>query len=76
MTTRTITIEFYDKGTFNVIQDGKETDELAWDEMLGTVAQLTHPKIGKSHYPMMTREEWQERERILFSSNHQEKKDV
>lgn len=36
---------------------------LAWDEMLGQIVALTHPSIGKPHYPMLTDAQAAERER-------------
>lgn len=54
---RTITIEFADGKGFTVREGERYCDYLAWDEMLGTIAQLTHSKIGTSHYSMNTAEE-------------------
>jgi hypothetical protein len=32
--------------------------KMTWEEMLGQVAELTHPKIDKARFRMMTDEEW------------------
>ena len=42
---------------FLVVKDGKMADALAFDEMLGQVIDLLHPKLGVGHYPMLTRDE-------------------
>lgn len=64
-----ITITFggvpeYPRG-FDVEQDGKVCNGLAWDEMLGQVITLTlQAQAGGRAYPMKTPEEWQaERDR-------------
>ena len=36
-------------------------DELTWDEMLGIIAEITHPKINASRYLMFTADEWAKR---------------
>lgn len=43
---------------FEVLQGGLSSGPLTWDEMLGQVAELTHPKLGIAHYPMKTSREW------------------
>lgn len=50
---------------FDVEQDGKVCDGLAWDEMLGHVTTLTlQAQPGGRAYPMKTPAEWQaERDR-------------
>lgn len=60
---RTITIIVKDSGGFDVFEGERYCDHLCWDEMLGTIVELTHPSIGKSHYPMLLPEEhmaWRE----------------
>lgn len=42
---------------FRVVQAGRMADGLAFDEMLGQVVNLLHPKLGTPRYPMLTREE-------------------
>jgi hypothetical protein len=62
---RTITITI-DDGKIEVAEDGKTTGQLAWDEMLGQIAELTHPAIvERAHYPMLTPEEWEQRAKRL-----------
>jgi hypothetical protein len=51
--TRTITIVCHERGCFDVQEGEKVCDGLAWDEMLGTIAELTHPKIGSGRYWMV-----------------------
>lgn len=41
-----------------VTEDGKRCDGLAWDELIGQVVSLTHPKIGQPQYRMQTAEQW------------------
>lgn len=50
---------------FDVEQDGKVCNGLAWDEMLGQVVTLTlQAQPGGRAYPMKTPDEWQaERDR-------------
>jgi len=54
---RRITITFDTGRGFTVSESGRHADRMAWDEMLGQVAALTHPKLGTAHYPMLTPEE-------------------
>lgn len=55
---RTITIEIYEGGYLDVREGDRFCNGLTWDEVLGTVAELTHPKIGQARYRMQTAEEW------------------
>ncbi|HBD37097.1 MULTISPECIES: hypothetical protein [unclassified Cupriavidus] len=42
-----------------VLPDGRRCDGLCWDEMLGQVARLTHPKlVSETGYAMRTPEQW------------------
>ena len=64
--TRVILIEIHGDGTgggYTVHEGDRFCDRLAWDEMLGTVAELTHPSIGKARYRMETAEQHAERQR-------------
>ena len=54
---RTITIEIDDQG-YTVRESDRYHDGLCWDEMLGQVTELTHPKLGQTRYPMLTEAEW------------------
>lgn len=55
---RQITITFDNGKGFAVTENGLTADRLAWDEMLGQVAQLTHPKVNEAHFRMLTVEEY------------------
>lgn len=66
MTNRTITIEIVDNGglgDYTVREGDRYCDRLCWDEMLGTIAELTHPQIGHARYRMETTEERAKRHR-------------
>lgn len=54
MIKETIFIEIHDGNTFTVRKGERWADHLCWDEMLGTVAELTHPQIGGARYRMDT----------------------
>lgn len=54
---RTITIEIDQQG-FTVREGDRYHDGLCWDEMLGQVTELSHPKLGQTRYPMLTESEW------------------
>ena len=55
---RQIIITFGGDRGYAVIENGCIADRLTWDEMLGQVAQLTHPKINAQRYKMLTPEEY------------------
>ena len=55
---RTITIEVYEGNYLDVREGDRYCDGLSWDEALGTVAELTHHRIGECRYRMLTKEEW------------------
>lgn len=55
---RQITITFENALGYAVTENGRTADRLAWDEMLGQIAALTHPKLGTAHYTMQTVEEY------------------
>lgn len=64
-TTRTITIVCgKGHGLFAVHEGEAYVTHLTWDEMLGEIAQLTHPRICESRYGMATPEEHIERSRL------------
>jgi hypothetical protein len=44
---------------------------LAWDEMLGQIVALTHPSIGKPHYPMLTDAEHAARDKARDERMHE-----
>lgn len=54
---RRITIEIDDQG-FTVCEGIRYHDGLCWDEMLGMVTELTHPRLGQTKYPLLTEAEW------------------
>ena len=53
-----IEIEIVESNDFTVRQGDRYCDRLTWDEMLGSIAELTHPRIGECRYRMLTAEEW------------------
>jgi hypothetical protein len=57
MTVRKITLTLSKGDSWKIQEGDKYVDWLGWDEMLGSIAQLTHPKIGVTQYPMLTRKE-------------------
>lgn len=54
---------------FDVVDsDGRRCGGLGFDEMLGQIVSLCHPKLGRPHYRMRTQDEWEaERARRLQS---------
>lgn len=58
---RIILIQIGDDGRIEVREDGRTTDQLSWDEMLGQIAEMTHPRIQRGRYPLRTEVEWQKR---------------
>lgn len=67
MTMKKLTIEIdTDANAFDVSDEqGRHTDLLAFDEMLGQVVSLCHPSLGEPLYAMRTPQEWiQWRERL------------
>lgn len=54
---QTITIEVFSGNNFTVRIDDLFADRLCWDEMLGQIASLTHPKIKEVRYQMKTADE-------------------
>lgn len=58
---RIIVIEVVDANEFKVIEGDRYQDKMCWDEMLGQIAEMTHPKIGVGRYPMLTAIEWKGR---------------
>jgi hypothetical protein len=57
---RTITIEIDEDKGYTVREGDRYHDQLCWDEMLGQIAQLTHPQLGAARYQMRTEAEWAE----------------
>jgi hypothetical protein len=58
--TRTITIEIQGDGGrdgYTVREADRYCPNLCWDEMLGTISELTHPRISTCRYRMGTPEE-------------------
>lgn len=54
---RVIAIEIHGPNDYTVRELDRACPHLCWDEMLGTIAELTHPKIGEARYRMRTKEE-------------------
>lgn len=59
---KTITIECHDKNDFTVREGDRYVDRLCWEEMLGQVAEMTHPMINAGRFGMLTAEEHAARE--------------
>lgn len=50
--------------SLNVIDEyGRETQQLCFGELLEQITELCHPLLGRERYPMLTPEQWAERER-------------
>jgi hypothetical protein len=58
----TITITAEGPNEFTVRIGDRHHPKMSWEEMLGQVAELTHPRIDKARFWMLTDEEWSERE--------------
>ena len=43
---------------FTVHIGERYSDKMAWEEMLGQVAELTHPDIDRGRFRMLTADEW------------------
>lgn len=67
---RVIAIEIHGPNDFTVRELERYQDHLCWDEMLGTIAELTHPRIGQARYRMQTREEHAAQEARWRSAEH------
>jgi hypothetical protein len=57
---RTIAIEITADNDFTVREGDRSAEGLCWDEMLGQVTELTHPRLGDGRYAMRTDAEWAE----------------
>lgn len=55
---RTIVVHLFDGGGLEVVEGGGTTGVLTWEEALGQMAELTHPKLGAARFPMMAPEAW------------------
>lgn len=51
---RTIVVEILDGNCINLREGDRSTGDLCWDEALGSLAELTHPRIGTCRYGMKT----------------------
>lgn len=61
MTTRVLHVYIVGDNNFTIIDDaGNLADRLCWDEMVGSIAESTHPLVGlnRARY-MMTPTEWE-----------------
>jgi hypothetical protein len=47
---RTLTVEIHGPNDFDIRYAGGVIDRLTWDEMLGAVAELTHPAVKACRY--------------------------
>lgn len=67
---REIRITIDDEGRLDVWEGDRHTEQLAWDEMLGTIARLTmKPEMCGTGYPMLTDDEWRRRHPSLHSDH-------
>jgi hypothetical protein len=57
---RTITIEIVDSNDFTVKEGERYCDRLAWEEMLCSIVELTHHKLGAVRFRMLTEPEWRQ----------------
>jgi hypothetical protein len=61
VTTRAFHVYIVDTNSFTVVDDeGNIADRLCWDEMLGCIAEATHPAIRPTRKPryMHSPDEW------------------
>lgn len=69
---RTILIQIDEEGRIEVRENGRTTGQLSWDEMIGQIAEMVHPRIGPAgRYPMMTDEQWEARWISKFGARNQ-----
>ncbi|MEK7945753.1 hypothetical protein WKR98_13435 [Pigmentiphaga sp. YJ18] len=55
---RSITIRFdSERNTYQVEEGGRLCPELTWEEMLGQLVEITHPRLGTGRFSMLTPEE-------------------
>jgi hypothetical protein len=55
---RTVTVTFDNGKGYRVSEGDGYHDQLTWDEMLGQIAELTHPRVKVGRYPMYTEAQW------------------
>lgn len=78
---RRITIEYGESGdracSFDVIDEyGRCCDGLSWDELLGHVATMTHPRLdGRPLYRMQTTEEWQDERAKRYAQSEERRRE-
>jgi len=58
---RQIIIDIDHDNSFTVREGDRFADGLGWDEMLGTIAELTHLRLGTARYAMLTKAQWEQR---------------
>ncbi len=58
---RTITIVAIDGNHFDIHEGERYVTRLTWEEMLGSIAEITHPRIGASRFDMKSADEHVER---------------
>lgn len=67
---RIITIVQTGGNSFSVHEGERFCDRLCWDEMLGTIAELTHPAIGGARYRMLDADQFlEEQQRHIDAMN-------
>lgn len=57
-TQTTISITAEGANEFTVRVGDRYHAKMTWEEMLGQVAELTHPKIDRARFWLLTEEEW------------------
>lgn len=60
---RSITIRIHGPNNFDVVEGYLEASRLTWEELLGQVAELTHPRLGVPRFTMMSPDEREEQRR-------------
>ncbi|SKC78523.1 hypothetical protein SAMN05445504_2415 [Burkholderia sp. CF099] len=68
--TRQIIIDIDDQNSFTVREGDRFADGLCWDEMLGSIAELTHPRVGSARYAMRTAAQWDAWRESMRASQH------
>ncbi|AET91059.1 hypothetical protein BYI23_B004520 [Burkholderia sp. YI23] len=67
---RVLVIEINGGNSFTLHEGDRYHDELCWDELLGMVAEMTHPRLGDGRYGLRTREEWTAWRRSMRPTQH------
>ncbi len=65
-----ITISIEGPNEFTVKNGERYHSRMTWEEMLGQIAELTHPKIDRPRFDMLTDDEWATRYPPAFLGGH------